>query len=117
MKNIEKWLTENGLEYTRNQYGNSTYFNDGFNVPGLAVSFYMDGIGNDRRKAVELERYMARRKAYACIRSRFGAGISYRIMIAFDAARLEDHEKRVADAAEAFWQAEHARRMERAAAV
>lgn len=29
-------------------------------------------------------------------------------MTAFDAARLAEHEKRVSDAAEAFWQAEHA---------
>lgn len=117
MKNIEKWLSENGLEYSRQQYGNSTYFNDDFSVSGLSISFYTDGIGNDRNMAAELERYMARRKAYVCIRSRFGAGISYRIMTAFDAARLAEHEKRVADAAEAFWQAEHARRMEKAAAV
>lgn len=103
MKNIEKWLTENGLEYSHQQYGNSTYFNDGFNAPGLKVTFYTDGIGNDRGKTAELERYMARRKAYVCIRIRFGAGISYRIMTAFDAARLADHEKRVADAVEAFW--------------
>lgn len=117
MKKIEKWLTENGLEYSRNQYGNSTYFNDGFNVPGLRITFYTDRIGNDRRKAAELERYMARRKAYICRRELFGAGISYRIMTAFDAARLAEHEKRVADAAEAFWQAEHARRTKKAAAV
>lgn len=57
----------------------------------------------------ELERYMSRRKAYVCRRERFGAGISYLIMTAFDAARLAEHEKRVADAAEAFWQVEHAR--------
>lgn len=44
MKNIEKWLMENGLEYSRNQYGNSTYFNDGFSVSGLQVAFYTDGI-------------------------------------------------------------------------
>lgn len=117
MKSIEKWLAENNLEYSCNQYGNSTYFNDGFSVSGLAVSFYTDGIGNDRHKAAELERYIARRKAYVCIRSRFGAGVNYRIMTAFDAARLAEHEKRVADASEAFWQAEHARRIKETAAV
>lgn len=46
-----------------------------------------------------------------------GAGITYRIMTAFDAARLAEHEKCVADAAEAFWQEEHARRTAKAAAV
>lgn len=117
MKNIERWLAENDLEYSHNQYGNSTYFNDGFCAPGLQVTFYTDGIGNDRCKAAELEQYMARRKAYVCIRSRFGAGITYRIMTAFDSARLAEHEKRVADAAEAFWQSEHARRIKEAAAV
>lgn len=117
MKNIEKWLTENSLEYSRNQYGNGTYFNDGFSVSGLQVAFYMDGVGNDRRKAAELERYMTRRKAYACRRERFSAGITYRIMTAFDAARLAEHERRVANAVEAFWQAEHARRTAKAAAI
>ena len=33
-------------------------------------------------------------------------------MTVFDAARLEKHEKAVADAVEAFWQAEHARRIQ-----
>lgn len=117
MKRIEKWLIENGLEYSRNQYGNSTYFNDDFSVSGLQVTFYMDGIGNDRHKAAELERYMARWKAYICYRKRFGAGITYRIMTVFDATRLAEHEKRVMDAAEAFWQEEHARRMGKAAAI
>lgn len=117
MKNIERWLAENDLEYSYNQYGNGTYFSDGFSVSDLAVSFYTDGIGNDRNKSAELERYMARRKSYVCILSRFGAGITYRIMTAFDAARLAEHEKRVADAAEAFWQEEHARRLKAAAAV
>lgn len=117
MINIKNWLEENGLEYSQNQYGNSTYFNDGFSVPGLSVAFYSDGIGNNRSKATELERYMSHRKAYICRLERFGAGYTYRIMTTFDAARLAEHEKRVADASEAFWQAEHARRIKEAAAV
>lgn len=117
MKKIEKWLSENDLEYSCQHYGNSTYFNDGFSVHGLAVSFYTDGIGNDRSKVAELERYMSRQNAYVCIRSLFGAGISYCIMTALDAARLAEHEKRVADASEAFWQAEHERRLKGAAAA
>lgn len=117
MKNIEKWLKEKDLEYSLNRYGNGTYFKDGFSVAGINVTFYTDGIGNGRCKAAELERFMSRKKSYVCRRNRFGAGISYRIMTVFDAARLEEHEKRVQESAEAFWQAEHARRIKQAAVI
>lgn len=104
MKKIEKWLQENGLEYDHNEYGNPYYFDDGFSVPGITVSFYFDGIGNDLRKSAEFVRYMDRQKSYTCTRQQFGAGFTYRIMTVFDTVRLTDHEKRIANAAEAFWQ-------------
>lgn len=115
MKQIETWLIDNSIEYTRNQYGNGYYFGDGFSVPGLAISFYSDSIGNAREKEGDLIRYMSRKKSYTCTAHRFGAGYSYRIMTVLDAACLEAHEKRIADATEAFWQAEHARRTHTAA--
>lgn len=111
MKNIEKWLNENGIEYSRKKYGNPYYFNDGFGVDGLQIAFYFDGVGNDPKKRPELEKFMTRKKAYVCRVDRFGAGYSCRIMTVFDAARLEKHEKAVAGAVEAFWQSEHARRI------
>lgn len=51
--------------------------------------------------------FMKRKKEYICRESRFGAGYTYRIMTVFDAARLEQHEKSVADAVEKFWEEEH----------
>lgn len=50
MKNIEKWLKENGIEYRKCKYGNPYYFNDGFQVDGLRISFYFDEVGNTRKQ-------------------------------------------------------------------
>ncbi|MCI8795358.1 MAG: hypothetical protein HFG89_00690 [Dorea sp.] len=112
MKKIIAWLEENGIEYSVNKYGNPQYFNDGFSVDGIHIAFYFDGIGNKPENEKLLTDYMKRKKSYSCQRSRFGAGYTYRIMRVFDAARLEKHEKAVADAAEKFWKEEHARRMQ-----
>lgn len=110
MKKIIAWLEENKMEYSVNKYGNPHYFNDGFSVEGIQISFYFDGIGNKTENEKLLTDYMKRKKSYSCQRSRFGAGHTYRIMRVFDAARLEKHEKAVANAVEKFWQEEHARR-------
>lgn len=117
MKKIIKWLNENGIEYTTCKYGNPYYFNDGFSVDGIKVTFFFDEIGNSRDQEKSLVKYMSRKRAYICKCSRFGAGYSYCIMTVFDAARLQEHEKAVQDAVEKFWQEEHARRMTTAAAV
>lgn len=114
MKKIEQWLKDNGFEYSVNRYGNPYYFNDGFYVTGIQVSFYFDSIGNDFEKRHELERFMKRKRAYELFSFHFGAGVTYRIMTVFDAVRLEKHEKEIQDAAEAFWKAEHARRIKAA---
>lgn len=111
LKRIEKWLKENGIEYSVNRYGNPYYFNDGFSVTGIQITFFWDGVGNDWDKRHSLERFMSRKKSYSLQRQHFGGGVSYIIMTAFDAARWHKHEKAIADAVEAFWQAEHARRM------
>lgn len=111
MKSIIKFLEENGVEYSANKYGNPHYFNDGFSVDGIQIAFYFDGIGNAPEKKKQLLDFMRRKKAYVCQELRFGAGHTYRIMTVFDAARLEQHEKAVANAVEKFWEEEHARRM------
>lgn len=54
---------------------------------------------------------MRRKKSYVCQEHRFEAGYTYGIMTVFDEARLNQHEKAVADAAEKFWEEEHKRRM------
>lgn len=112
MKKIEKWLKENGFEYRKCKYGNPYYFNDGFYVEGISVSFYFDSIENDFEKRHELEKFMRRKRAYTCYPSRFGFGVTYLIMTVFDYTRLEKHEREIQDAVEAFWQAEHARRIQ-----
>lgn len=117
MKNIEKWLNENGIEYRKEKYGNPYYFNDNFSVDGLQITFFWDGIGNNPEKRSELERFMKRKRAYTCNSRIFGAGITYTIMTIFDAARLEKHEKSVHEASEAFWKEEHTRRMQAAKTI
>lgn len=112
MKKIITWLEENKIEYSVNKYGNPRYFNDGFSVDGIQIAFYFDGIGNAPEKKKLLLDFMKRKKAYICQESRFGAGYTYRIMTVFDAARLERHEKTVADAVEKFWEEERKRKIE-----
>lgn len=111
MKNIEKWLNENGIQYKKPKYGNPYYFNDGFQVDGLQIAFYFDSIGNDREKRRALEKFMSRKRAYVCQPRRFGAGYTYTIMTVFDATRLEAHEKAVSESVEKIWEEEHARRL------
>lgn len=111
MKKIITWLEENGIEYSVNKYGNSHYFNDGFSVGGIQITFYFDGIGNAPEKKKLLVDYMGHKKSYVCQERRFGAGYAYRIMTVLDAARLERHEKSVTDAVEKFWEEEHERRI------
>jgi len=111
MKKIIAWLEENGIEYKLCQYGNPYYFNDGFSVKGIQVSFYFDGIGNELKKERLLLDYMKRKKSYVCQRTWFGAGYTYRILATLDALRLKQHEKAVTEAVEKFWQEEHERRM------
>lgn len=94
MKRIEKWLRDNNITYRLAKWGNPDYFNDGFAVCGLMVTF---------------DFYQGRKRAYNCECYRYGAGWWIRVLTAADAPRLEEHEKRVSDAVEAFWQAEHAR--------
>lgn len=53
---------------------------------------------------------MSRKRTYDCKCHKYGAGWWYRVLSTTDATKLEEHEKRVSEAVEAFWQAEHARR-------
>lgn len=110
MKKIITWLKESGIEYSANKYGNPDYFDDGFSVDGIQITFYFDGIGNAPEKEKLLLTYMRRKKSYICKRYRIGVGYSYRIMTALDADRLEKHEKAVRDAVEKFWKEEHEKR-------
>lgn len=110
MKQIEKWLQDNNITYRTAKWGNPDYFNDGFTVCGLMVTFdfYQDRDATAKMSA--FERYMGRKRAYNCEYYKYGAGWWIRVLTAADAPKLEEHEKHVSDAAEAFWQADHARR-------
>lgn len=110
MKQIEKWLTDNDITYRPAKWGNPDYFNDGFNVSGLMVTFdfYQDPDAGHKMRT--FKRCMGCKKIYTCKCYKYGAGYWFRVLTVFDDAKLEDHEKRVSDAIEAFWQAEHARR-------
>lgn len=113
MKKIIEFLEKNGIEYSVNKYGNPYYFDDDFSVGGIQIAFYFDGIGNAPEKKNLLLDFMKRKKAYVCQERRFGAGYTYRIMSVFDTARLEKHEKAVADAVEKFWEKEHEKRIQK----
>lgn len=110
MKKIEKWLNENRIYYNVKNYGNPYYFNDGFSVSGISVTFHFDDIENAWEDRKKLEKYMVRKKAYKCICERFGDGYSYRIMTVIDAIRLDEHEKKIQEAVGKFWEEEHTRR-------
>lgn len=110
MENIIKWLEENEIEYQVCKYGNADYFNDNFSVEGIQVVFYFDGIGNNKGKEKLLTDYMKRKRSYTCTYYKFGAGYSYRIMTKLDSVKLEEHENKISEAVEKFWQKEHARR-------
>lgn len=110
MKQIEKWLTDNGITYRPAKWGNPDYFNDGFCVSGLMVTFDFYQDPDARRKMNDFERRMSRKRSYSCRAYKYGAGWWFRVLKTADDAKQEAHEKRVSDALEAFWQAEHARR-------
>lgn len=112
MNQIEKWLMDNGITYRPAKWGNPDYFKDDFNVSGLLVTFDFYQDPDSSNKMTAFERYMGRKRAYDCKCYKYGAGWWFRVLTAFDAERLEEHEKRVSDAVEAFWQAEHAHRQQ-----
>ena len=101
MKQIEKWLTDNGITYRPAKWGNP--------------DFYLDPDASHKMTA--FESYMSRKKSLDCKCYSYGAGFWFRVLTVFDDACLEEHEKRVSDAIEAFWQAEHARRQQTQATV
>ena len=96
--------------HTASQNEAILFINDGFCVSGLQVTsdFYLDP--NARTKIAIFERYMRQKRTYDCKCHKYNAGWLYRVLSTTDAAKLEEHEKRVSEAAKAFWQAEHARR-------
>ena len=123
MKKIIDFLEQSGIEYSREMYGNPYYYNDGFTVPALIVTF--DYELTDNRKEMErkeslFKQYMNRQKAH-CLPYSGVCGIyipHYAVMSVFDYRRHAEHEARIRADVEKFWQEEHARReVEKLAAV
>ena len=114
MKKIIDFLSKNGMNFTEVKYGNPYYFNDGFSVDGVKITFdyYLDPEAS--RKMAHLEKFMKSRRAYNVVFTPYGSGYSCRIMTVFDAARLEKHQNAITEATEKFWQNEHMRRMQKA---
>lgn len=110
MKKIIEYLNANAIENRVEKWGDN-YFNDNFNVSGLLVSFDCWIDPEAYKKEVVFLSYMKRKKAYDVYKIRGGCISSYRILTVFDAKRLEKHEREKRAAVEAFWEAEHARRI------
>lgn len=112
MKQIEKWLQANSIQYRPAKWGNPDYFKDGFSVSGLIVTFdfYLDSDAS--RKMTAFERYMSCKRIYFYKCYKYGAGWWYQVLTSSDADQLAAHEKRLSDAVDAFWEAEHARRLQ-----
>lgn len=115
MEKIIEFLEKNGIEYRRIMCGNPYYYNDGFRVPAIFVSFDYE-LTEDRqelkRKEVMFKRYMNRRKGY-CIPSSGVSGIyipHYTVMSVADYHKQEEHVARIEADREKFCQEEHARR-------
>lgn len=115
MKKIIEFLEANGIEYRRETYGNPYYYNDGFRVPALVVTFdyeLTDNRAEMEKKERLFKQYMGRRKAY-CMPYSGVCGIyipHYTVMSVFDYHRHTEHEARIKADSEKFWQEEHARR-------
>lgn len=94
-KVIEKWLTENGINYDLTTYGNK-FFDDGSDViaPGILIGFSFDDTENKFNKLHDLEKFMSRKKKYDVDKYRYGGGIAVRIMTAEDAIALNEWSKR-----------------------
>lgn len=111
MKKILDFCKENGIECRKEKFGNPYYFNDGFSVDGLTVSFDFCIDSGAGRKMAAFEKFMSRKRAYETVCFKYGAGWTYRVFTVFDKRKLEKHENAIREAAERFWQEEHARRI------
>lgn len=114
MQKIIDFLEENAIDYRQVNYGNSDYYNDGFIVPAVMVSFNyemtndLDGL--QKKKRIFLQ-YMSRRKNH-CIAYMGKSGIYipwYSVMGLLDYRRLLEHESRIHTDVEKFWIKEHAK--------
>lgn len=115
MKKIIEFLEQNGIEYNTVTLGNPYYYNDGFTVQGITVEFNYDlaeSVSELQKKEILFQKYMKRKKTH-CIGYSGKCGICtpwYRVLSVFDFRRLQEHEARIHEDVEKFWQEEHARR-------
>lgn len=116
MKKIKQFLENSGIEFRVAEWGGSYFEDDRKNcrVFGLLVSF--DGWHDpdaSSKKAAFLQ-HMSRCRAYDVKPIRSYGIYSFRVLSVFDSARLERYDRDVSAAVDAFWIAEHARRLKAA---
>lgn len=116
MKNIIEYLDKNNIEYEFVSYGNPYYYNDGFTVQAVQVSFDYD-LANNIKELKQKEngflKYMKRKKK-CCIGYEGRCGICIRWYSIFDVNDLrkyQEHENKIRKDVEKFWKEEHTRRM------
>ena len=115
MKNIIEFLKKNGIDYKKVAYGKPYYYNDGFSVQAIQVTFdyeLADDYQELKRKEQLFLQSMKRRKNH-CIGYSGKCGICipwYSVFNVFDFKMQQDHEARIQADVEKFWQEEHARR-------
>lgn len=115
MKKIIDFLEENAIEYRRVNYGNPYYYNDGFTIPAVQISFdyeLSDDPDELHRKERLFLQYISRRKTH-CIAYQGKSGVCipwYSVMGVSDYKRQQEHENRIKADVEKFWIEEHARR-------
>ena len=116
MKKIKAFLEDYGIGYRVATWGGS-YFGDpqhDCQVSGLLVSFdgWLDPDARDKKTA--FLKHMSRCRAYDVAPICQYWIYSFRVLSVFDAAKLNRYDQAVSAAVNAFWEAEHARRMQTA---
>ncbi len=116
MKKIIEFLETSGIDFRIADYGGSYFDDERKNcvVSGLLVSFdsWIDPDASAKKAA--FMRFMSRSRAYVAMPIRSHGIYSFRVLSAFDAARLDKYDREVSAAVDAFWIAEHAKRMQAA---
>ena len=116
MKKIKQFLEDSGIEFRAAEWGGSYFEDDRKNcrVSGFLVSFdgWLDPDASSKKAA--FLQHMSRCRAYDVKPIRSYGIYSFRVLSVFDAAKLNRYDQAVSAAVNAFWEAEHARRMQTA---
>ena len=116
MKKIIEFLETSGIDFRIADYGGSYFDDERKNcvVSGLLVSFDSWIDPDAVAKKAAFMRLMARSRAFVAVPICSHGIYSFRVLSVFDSARLERYDRDVSAAVDAFWIAEHARRLKAA---